>query len=231
MYITIAGGGMVGRGLAQRLVERRHDVVVIDIDEEVCNLIYRKYGAVSIHGNATDIDVLQRAELSKSDVAVSLMREDSDNLSFSLLANNFGVERVMSRMRDTDYRDAYKAAGVNKIINIVDLYLDQFTLEIEQPQIQRVATLGGGEASIVIMIVPDSSPASGKTIAEITQDKSFPSDCVVAGIYREKEERFIIPRGEKTIEIGDRVFLAAEGEDIRSAANYLGVGKSKWFSR
>ena len=176
MYITLAGAGLVGRGLVKRLVERRHDVVVIDIDEEVCNMIYREYGAVSVHGNATDIEILQEAEISKSDIAVALMEKDSDNLSFSLLAKNMGADRVVSRMRNTNYRDAYKAAGVDKIINIVDLYLDQFTLEIEQPQLQRVATLGEGKASIVILVIPENSQAAGKTIAEITKDKSFPAD-------------------------------------------------------
>lgn len=231
MYITIAGGGLVGRGLVERLVERRHDVVVIDIDEEVCNTIYREYGAVSVHGNATDIGVLKEAEIHRSDVAVSLMRRDSDNLSFSLLADNLGADRVISRMRNTNYQDAYQAAGVDKIINIVDLYLDQFTLEIEQPQLQRVATLGGGKASIVIIVVPEESQAAGKTIAEITEDESFPVDCVVAGIYRRKEERFIIPRGDRSIKTGDRVFLAADADDVRKAADYMGASTGRWFSR
>ena len=72
MYIVIAGGGLVGRDLAQALVAARHDVVVVEIDRAVCEHIYAKIGAVSINGNATSIDVLEDAGLNKADVAVRI---------------------------------------------------------------------------------------------------------------------------------------------------------------
>ncbi len=229
MYIVIAGAGLLGRGLAKRLVENKHDVVVVDIDEEACNQVYREYGAVSVHGDATDVDVLEDAGLDEADVAVALMRRDADNLSFSLLAHNYGVSRIFTRMRNSKYEEAYKAAGVTKIINVVDLYLDQFTLEIEQPELQRAATLGGGQASIVIISIPPESRGANRTVAEITQDDKFPEDCVIAGIYREDE--FIIPRGDREIRSGDRVFLAATLEDVAKAAEYLGVSGKRWYER
>ena len=216
MYVVIAGAGLIGRGLARRLVENKHDVVVIDIDEGVCNRVYQEYGAVSVNGDATNVDILEESGIEKADVAVALMRRDADNLSFCLLADNFGVSRVFTRMRNSKYEDAYRAAGVTKIINIVDLYLDQFTLEIEQPKLQRAATFGGGKASIVIITIPDDSKGSDKTIAEITQDK---------------KDEFIIPRGNRTIKSGDRVFLAAALEDIKRAAEYLGVKGERWYRR
>lgn len=229
MYIVIAGAGLVGRGLTKRLVRNKHDVVVVDSDEEVCNRVYQDYGAVSINGDATDVEVLEEAGLDKADVSVATMRRDADNLSFSLLANNYGVSRVFARMRNVKYEEAYRAAGVTDVINIVDLYLNQFTMEIEQPKLQRVAIFGGGEASIVVVSVPGDSKGAGETIADITKDKKFPEDCVIAGIYREDE--FIIPRGKRTIMTGDRVFLAAAINDIEGAARYLGVREKKWFEK
>lgn len=229
MYVLIAGAGLVGSGLAKRLVRKKHDVVVVDSDEEVCDRVYREYGAVSVNGDATDVEVLEEAGLGRADVSVATMRRDADNLSFSLLADNFGVSRIFARMRNVKYEDAYRAAGVTDVINIVDLYLDQFTMEIEHPKLQRVATLGGGKASVVIVSVPENSRGAGESIAEITQDKKFPEDCVIAGIYREDE--FIIPRGNRTILSGDRIFLAAATNDIEGAARYLGVREKKWFEK
>jgi len=229
MYIVIAGAGLVGRGLTRRLVNNKHDVVVVDSNEEVCDRIYQEYGAVAVNGDATDVNVLEEAELYRADVSVATMRRDADNLSFSLLADNYGVSRIFARMRNVKYEEAYRAAGVTDVINIVDLYLDQFTMEIEHPKLQRVATLGGGAASIVIVSVPEDSSGAGETIAEITQAKNFPQDCVIAGIYREDE--FIIPRGKRTILSGDRVFLAAATNDIEGAARYLGVREKKWFEK
>src|SRR6056297_1809662 len=142
MYIVVAGAGLMGQGLIKHLVGNKHDVVAIDVDEEVCDRVYRNYGAVSVNGDATDVDVLEEAKIEKAAVAVGLMGKDANNLSFSVLAENFGVPRIFTRMRNSKYEQAYKAAGVTKVINIVDLYLDQFVLEIEQPKLQKVATLG-----------------------------------------------------------------------------------------
>jgi len=58
MYIVIAGAGLVGQGLAQRLVEARHDVVVVDADKAVCEELASR-GALALHGAATNVDLLE----------------------------------------------------------------------------------------------------------------------------------------------------------------------------
>ena len=93
MYVVVAGGGIVGKGLAMRLNEARHDVVVIDIDSRVCEDLYARYGLETVNGSATSIDVLEAAGLRKADVAVAAMRNDADILAFPLLAHDFGVPR------------------------------------------------------------------------------------------------------------------------------------------
>ena len=96
----IAGGGLIGKGLAQRLVQQKHDVVVIDQDPNVCEEIYAKYGAISIQGNATDLETLESAGIERCEVAVAAMRNDADNLAFALLAKG-EVEDIQSGRIDT----------------------------------------------------------------------------------------------------------------------------------
>lgn len=43
---------------------------------------------------------------------------------------------------------------------------------------------------------------------------------MIAGIYREEGEGFIIPRGMREIRSGDKLFLAAETSHISRAASY-----------
>ncbi len=81
MYIIIAGGGIVGRSLSKKLV-KKHDVVVIDKDQKICERIYSHYGAITINGNATKIETLKEAGIGKCDIALGVMRHDSDNLAF-----------------------------------------------------------------------------------------------------------------------------------------------------
>ena len=137
MFVVIAGGGLVGSSVAQVLVENRHDVVVIDREPAVCEHVAARIGALAIHGTATDIEILEESGIRKAEVAVAAMPTDADNLAFSLLARNFGVPRIIVRMRNPRYEAAYKSAGVTRVINVRDLFVRQLVLEIEQPALRR----------------------------------------------------------------------------------------------
>ena len=125
MYIVIAGGGMVGGGLARKLLENKHDVVLIDPDENVCNKLYAETGVVAVKGSATHIEVLKEAGAAKADVVVAATPHDADNLACAILAKSLDVPQVIVRMRDPNYENAYRVAGVNSIVRVTDLMVSQ----------------------------------------------------------------------------------------------------------
>lgn len=221
MYVVIAGGGILGRGLADRLVEARHDVVVVEQDRAVCEQITARTGALAIHGSATNIDLLEDAGIRKADVAVGALPLDADNLAFGVLARNFNVPRVIARMRDPRYESAYQGAGVTRALNMSAMFVRQLVLEIEQPTLRQVATFGRGEASIVVAPIPEGALADGQTVQEIARHRDFPDECVIAGILRGDENKFVFPRGAAEIRAGDQVFLAADADNVRKAAQFL----------
>jgi len=221
MYIVIAGGGLLGRGLAARLVKGRHDVVVVDQNRSVCEHISSRVGALAIHGTATDIDLLEEAGIRKAEVAIGALPTDADNLAFGVLALNFDVPRVIARMRNPRYESAYKLAGVSRVLNVSDMLVRQLALEIEQPTLRQVAAFGEGKAAIVVVTIPEKARVHEKTVKEIAQDTDFPKDCVIAGIFREDVKKFVFPRGEAEVRSGDQVFLAADTDNVRKAAQFL----------
>jgi len=221
MYILIAGGGLLGQGLARRLVRARQDVVVVEQDRAVCEHISARIGALAIHGSATDIDILEEAGIKKTDVAVSALPFDADNLAFAVLARNFHVPRVIARMRNPRYESAYKLAGVSRVCNISDMFVDQLVLEIEQPSLRQVASFGDGKASIVVALIPEGALTDGMSVKEIAEAEGFPRECVIAGIYRREIQQFVFPRGAAHVRAGDQVFLAASADNIRQAVRFL----------
>jgi len=221
MYVVIAGGGLMGGTLARRLLENRHDVVVIEQDKAVCERIAARSGAVALNAQATDFEILEEAGLAKADVAVATLPYDAGNLAFALLAREFKVPRIIARMRSPRYEAAYKLAGVTRTIDVGGLFVRDILIEIEHATLRQVATLGGGKGCIVSAIVPQGACVGGKTVKEIAQDKGFPGECLITGIYREGGDEFIIPRGGIEVREGDHVFLAAHTDDVRKAASYL----------
>ncbi|MBS3761877.1 MAG: NAD-binding protein [Candidatus Brocadiia bacterium] len=221
MYIVIAGAGMVGGTLARRLLQNRHDVVVVEQDKEVCEEMTQRVGVLAVHGTATDFGVLQDAGIEKAEVAIGALPRDADNLAFTILARSSDVPRIVARMRNPVYESAYEMAGVTRTLDIGQLFVDQLVLEIEHPTLRQVATFGRGEASVVVATIPEGGRVDGKAVSEVGQNKRFPEECVIAGVYREADERFIIPRGKIKLRAGDQVFLAASTENVREAAQFL----------
>jgi trk system potassium uptake protein TrkA len=220
MYIIIAGGGIAGRNLTKNLVNK-HDVIVIEKKQSVAEKIYSRYGAVTVLGSATRIDILKEAGIEKCDVAIGVMRDDADNLSFSLLAKNFGVEKILVRMREPEYENAYEMAGATNIAATMELIVDRFITDIEEPDVRKVASLGDGKAEVSILTIPPESRISGMKISEIVSQKNFPENCVIAGIFDKAQDRYIVPRGNREIFAGNQVFLVASKDDMERAADFL----------
>jgi len=221
MYIVIAGAGLVGRGLAEQLAQAKHDVVVIERERAICEQLSSRLGVMAVCGSATSVDILEQAGISKADVAVATMRVDADNLAFSLLAKGARVGHIIARMRDKRYRSAYEEAGVTATIHVAEVFVSQLLLAIEEPHLRQVATFGGGKASIVVDTIPEGAAVAGKTLSEIAAADEFPSECIVTGIYRSRNQEFVIPRGSAEIHAGDRLFLVAERPNLRKASRFL----------
>ena len=226
MRILIAGAGVTGRRLAGQLVKGRHDLTVVDLDRELCEVASSQLGVSAICGNATDVSVLEEAEIGRADVAVALMRESADNLAFSLLAHSADVGRIIARMTNPKYRAAFQLAGVTTIVDVAGLYLDQIVLEIEHPQVQQVASIVGGQGLIVFVTVEEGSLAAGRTLDELRSDRRFPVGCIVAGLRRAESEKLLYPTGRDRILTGDRLLLVGSIEGLTRAADLMGSRSS-----
>lgn len=221
MYVIIAGVGVIGKQVTQVLVENKHDVVVIDRDPEACEAAYTETGALTIHGNATDIHILQKAGGTNADVIVCLMRQAADNIACALLARSLGIPRVVMRSRNPMYDDAYRLAGGTEIVRMADLVVNQLIMEIEQPRVKKIMTLGGGSAGIYVVLIPENARCAAMTIKDVAQKRTFPKDCLIIGIYKHEKEDFLIPRGSHTLDQGDTVFFLAKTHDIKKATDFL----------
>ena len=61
MYIIIAGIGRVGYTLAKSLSKKGYDVVLIDIDKDVCKKVSSEIDALVINGDCTKTKTLEEA--------------------------------------------------------------------------------------------------------------------------------------------------------------------------
>jgi trk system potassium uptake protein TrkA len=221
MFVIVAGAGLIGSAVIRMLVKNRHDVVVVDVARDVCETIHAETGAVAIHGSATNIGVLEEAGARKADVLLCLMRNDADNIACALLSKSLKVPRIVARLRNPLYEEAYRLSGITSVVRVADLLLNQIVTEIERPKVRKIMTLGGGKAQVYAVKMPERAKSVGMTIKQITEKRNFPSECVFMGIYRETDGDFMIPRGNHVIREGDMVFLVSKSQYIKKATDFL----------
>ncbi|MBN2531314.1 MAG: TrkA family potassium uptake protein [Spirochaetales bacterium] len=126
---------------------------------------------------------------------------DSDNIACALPGRNQGIPRVIARLRNTHYEDSYRLAGVTTLVRVADLLINQIMIEIEQPRVRSIMTPGKGKAEVFAIRIPPDARSIGVRIKEITRNRKFPGECVFMGIYKEKTDEFLIPRGEHIISV------------------------------
>jgi trk system potassium uptake protein TrkA len=131
------------------------------------------------------------------------------------------VPRVIVRMRDPAYKNAYVIAGANAIVRVTDLMVNQIMIDIENPQVRRITTIGGGKADIFMVKVPDDAKVAGKSVQDIVESRHFPSECVFVAVYNQQTETFSIPRGKQVITEGNELFLISAAENIKAAVDFL----------
>ncbi len=227
MYVIVAGGGMVGGGLVRRLLDNRHDVVLIDQHKEICDKLYAETGVVAIHGSATSIEALTEAGIRKADVLVAATGLDADNLACAILAKSFKVPTTIVRMRDPAYKNAYVVAGVNSIVRVTDLMVSQMMMDIENPEVRRISTIGGGKADIFLVNVPDGAKVAGKSVKDIVGSRRFPDQCTFVAAFNQQTDDLAIPRGAYIVHEGDELFLISTAENIKRAVDFLTAKKRR----
>jgi trk system potassium uptake protein TrkA len=227
MYIVIAGGGISGTTLANMLAHRKDDVVIIEKDREQCEQLYAETGMVTINGSATDIGTMKEAGIEKAQVAIGALYQDSANLTFALLAHSFQVPRIMVKMRNPTYQEAFELAGATTICNMNDLFQNKIMMELENPNIRIITHLGGPETQLIMIRYPATGDADGITVQDLSSQHVFAKNCVFAGIMQEKSDKIIMPRGHDKVFPDDRLFLVVEQALIPEISAYLNTMAEK----
>lgn len=220
MRVLIAGAGRAGLSVATHLRKMGHEVIIVDRDETTARNGFEQHGLITFTGDATDAGLLNEAEVGRADVVVAMLRRDADNLAVALLARAAGAKRVMVRMRDSAYRAVYTAAGIQRILSEIDVFIGALATAIEHPAVRHAMILGKGESVAFELDVPEGAAVAGRCVSAIATDAGFPRSCVFAGIY-DAEGRVEAPRGSSVVSGGMTVLLVSAQDALGAVVEYF----------
>lgn len=125
-YIVIVGCSYFGSSIANSLSEQGSDVLVIDTKAEALDKLSTNFSGFKLQGDATDIDVLEEANLKDADLLVLATHSDNKNIMIAQIAKEiFNVKKIVSRLYNLDKDIIYKGLDI-EIIRPAELAMNEF---------------------------------------------------------------------------------------------------------
>ncbi|MFC7621942.1 potassium channel family protein [Microlunatus sp. GCM10028923] len=216
MRVAIAGAGNVGRSIAAELVENGHQVLLIDRDPRSIKT-ETVPEAEWLLADACELSSLEEAEIDSCDVAIAATGDDKVNLVVSLLAKTeFGVPRTVARVNHPKNEWLFNEVwGVDVAVSTPRLMSALVEEAVSVGDLVRLLTFHEGEANLVEMTLPDSSPQVGVRVGDI----DWPGDVVLVAVIRDGHARPPDPDG--TLETGDELLFVTAQDYEQELAEVL----------
>jgi trk system potassium uptake protein TrkA len=218
MYVVINGGGKVASYLARQLLERGHNVALIEKREDIAHKLATELpgSPLIIHGDGCDSVYQEDAGVSRADVFVAATGDDDDNLVACQLAKvAFGVPRTVARVNNPKNEHIFNALGIEAISSttIISRLIEE---EATVGDIRTLMALRKGNMAIVEIELPtDRCVVCGKQVAEL----NLPVDCLIVALIRGDD---VIPvHGDTEMQPGDTVIAFTNVEHERALKKAL----------
>jgi trk system potassium uptake protein TrkA len=183
--------------------------VIVEDRAEAEALSTRLSDVTVLHGEGTDLRLLQEERVGDADAFLSVVDADEVNLMSCQLARSLGVERTIALVQKPDYVTLYERLGVDVAISPRLLCANRILSLVRGGSVSTIATIEDGKAEVLEVEVKPGTRLAGKKLAEA----GLPRGAVVGAIARETGE-ILIPRGDDQILPWDNLVVFAMKEVI-----------------
>ena len=202
---AIIGGGEVGLMLARNLESLKIKTKIIEADYARCQILSEELShTLVIHGDGTDLKILDEESINECDVAISVTNNDERNLLCSLIAKQLGVKRVIARVSQVLNIPLFEKVGIDIAISPKNSAINEVRNDLAENDVDILATVEQGQGEVLeITVKPEFS---GKKI----MDLHFPAPSIIGVIQR--KNKVIIPKGDTDLKYDDILIIFTKSE-------------------
>lgn len=203
MYVIVAGGGKVGLNLTRELMQKGHEVTLIEHDRRRYTILEPQLEHVVHLGDATELWVLERAGIARADMVIAVTGDDEDNILICQVARQkYGVERIIARCNNPRNLEHFKLLGIEPAVSATDLILNLIEHSLPGHGLVRLLDLSGDQLEIIEVEVQSGAPADGKRVADV----ELPDGSRIISLLPRDACGFV-PKDSSLIRAGDEVLV------------------------
>jgi len=205
MYVIVCGAGKVGWNLARELMEKEHEVTVIESDRRRYLTVEQELEHAVQYGDATELWVLERGGIQRADLVVAVTGDDEDNLLICQVAKEkYLCDRIIARVNNPRNLETFKLLGIQPAVSATDLILRLIEHEVPAYGLVHLLDLPEERLEIIELVVSEESPAAGLEVQQL----DMPEGSLVISILRPGGG--FVPKGDTIIQGGDEVLVVLD---------------------
>ncbi len=222
-HVMILGGSRVAARIAARLCERKKEhgklhVKLIEPDRATAERLAEELeGALVIHGDPSDMDLLVVEGVGEMDAFVAVTNDEESNLVSCLMAKHLGVRKTVAMLSKSAYIPISQSIGLDAAVSQKLAISREVLRFLRGKHVTSVATVLGLDAEIIELEADADAPI---TRAPLMKQK-LPKGILVAAVVGRGVE---IATGTTHVQPGDRVIVFATPERVSELEDYFGVG-------
>jgi trk system potassium uptake protein TrkA len=220
LYVIVAGAGKVGWNLARELIDKDHEVTVIEADRRRYLTVEQELEHAVQYGDATELWVLERAGINRADLVVAVTGDDEDNLLICQVAKEkYKVDRIIARCNNPRNLEHFKLLGIQPAVSATDLILRLIEHEVPKYGLVHLLDLPEERLEIIELVIGEEAAVAGRQISEI----EMPDGSLIVAVIRAEGGGFV-PTAETIIKAGDEVLVVLDpGLEDAITAQFVGA--------
>ena len=231
MKIVIAGAGEVGLHLSKMLSYESHDITLVDNNEIKLKDGENYLDIKVINGDSSSPSVLNKANVSNSDLVIGVTASESINFFTCILSKKLGAKRTIARLTNTEFIDNdnkfdFFSLGIDEVISPENLTAEEIKLLINDSGFTNSHDFENGALKMMAAKIQNDAPFVGKTVMEAAS--VFPGiKFMPIAIERSGSQKAIIPRGDTVFQNNDHVYFITCHDGVDELYNLMGTKKDK----
>jgi len=207
--LMLVGGGRIAYYLAKMLDVKAFRIKIIEKNRERCDeLCDLLPNATIIHGDGSDIDVLESEGIEEADAFVALTNIDEENLIMSMVANEKKVPKIITKTGRFDNLSILEKLGIDTVINpkmTTANHIIQYVRAVQNSvhfnNIKTLYKIVNGKAEATEFTATSDTAHLNVRLDQLHLKRNL----LLAVIVR--DGKVIIPHGEDVIKEGDSVIV------------------------